>query len=52
MKEIILDNTFFELFSFVIDELTRHIQREVSWCMKFANDIVLSNKTRDRLMII
>lgn len=52
MKEIFLDNTPFKLFSLVIDELTRHIQREVSWCMQFIDKIVLSDKTRNKLMII
>ncbi|XP_070030731.1 uncharacterized protein [Nicotiana sylvestris] len=29
-----------------MDVLTRHIQGEVSWCMLFANDTVLIDKTR------
>ena len=29
-----------------MDELTRHIQDEVPWCMFFANDIVLVVKTK------
>ncbi|XP_070029668.1 uncharacterized protein [Nicotiana sylvestris] len=35
------------LFALVMDVLTRHIQGEVSWCMLFANDIVLIDETRD-----
>ena len=29
------------LFALIMDELTAHIQEEISWCMLFANDIVL-----------
>ena len=29
------------LFSLIMDELTTHIQEEVSWCMLFADNIVL-----------
>ncbi|XP_038726438.1 uncharacterized protein LOC120017335 [Tripterygium wilfordii] len=32
-----------------MDELTRHIQGEVSWCMLFAEDIVLVNDTISRV---
>lgn len=32
------------LFAIVMDELTRHIYRDVSWCMLFADDIVLIDK--------
>jgi len=35
------------LFTLVMDELTRGIQDEVSWCMLFAADIVLIDKTRE-----
>ncbi|KAF3679745.1 Ubiquitin-conjugating enzyme E2 N [Capsicum annuum] len=34
------------LFALVMDVLTRHIQREVSWCMLFADDVVLIDETR------
>lgn len=34
------------LFSLVLNELTRQIQGEVSWCMFFADDIVLIDETR------
>uniref|UniRef100_A0A1S3YG52 Reverse transcriptase domain-containing protein n=1 Tax=Nicotiana tabacum TaxID=4097 RepID=A0A1S3YG52_TOBAC len=34
------------LFSLAMDALTRHIQGEVSWCMLFADDIVLIDETR------
>lgn len=34
------------LFVLVMNELTRHIQGEVSWCMLFANNIALIKETR------
>ena len=37
------------LFTIIMDELTKEIPDEVSWCMLFANNIVLTNVTRGRL---
>jgi len=34
------------LFVIVMDELTRAIQNEISWCMLFADDIVLVDEKR------
>ena len=34
------------LFVIVMDELTRAIQDEISWCMLFADDIILVDETR------
>ena len=36
----------FLLFVIVMDGLTRAIQDEISWCMLFADDIILVDKTR------
>ena len=33
----------------MMDELTRAIYDEISWCMLFANDIVLVDETRARV---
>jgi len=37
------------LFTIVMDELTREIQDKISWCMLFADDIVLIDDTREGL---
>lgn len=37
------------LFALMMDELTRHIQTEESWCMLFAYDIVMIDKTKGGL---
>uniref|UniRef100_A0A5B6YMG0 Reverse transcriptase domain-containing protein n=1 Tax=Davidia involucrata TaxID=16924 RepID=A0A5B6YMG0_DAVIN len=34
------------LFALVMDELTKHIQDEVSWCMFFVDDIVLIDEIK------
>lgn len=36
------------LFAVVMNGLTRHIQRQMPWCMLFAHDIVLIDETRGR----
>jgi hypothetical protein len=35
------------LFALVIDEVTRDIQGDISWCMLFANDVVLVDESRE-----
>ena len=34
------------LFAPVMDELTKHIQDDILWCMLFADDIVLIDETK------
>ena len=34
------------LFALVMDELTKNIPDDVSWCMLFADNIVIINETR------
>lgn len=46
---IILENVRPFLFALVIDNLTRHTQGEVPWCMLFEDDIVLIGKISDRV---
>ena len=36
-------------FAIVMDELTRAIHDEISWCILFADDIVLVDETRARV---
>ena len=36
-------------FTIVMDELTKRIQDEISWCIVFADDIILIDQIRDRL---
>ena len=33
-------------FALAMDQLTKHIQDEITWCMLFTDDIVLVNETR------
>ncbi|KAK8942392.1 hypothetical protein KSP39_PZI009234 [Platanthera zijinensis] len=35
------------LFTLILDELTRHIQQTIPWCLFFADDIVLVVETRE-----
>ncbi|NHN21645.1 hypothetical protein G6046_11985, partial [Bacillus amyloliquefaciens] len=36
------------LFALVMDALTGHLQEDLSWCVFFADDILLVDKTRER----
>ncbi|KAI0494831.1 hypothetical protein KFK09_024974 [Dendrobium nobile] len=40
------------LFALVMDVLTRHLQEDVPWCMLFADDILLVDKTREGVEVI
>ncbi|KAM2605119.1 hypothetical protein TB2_033955 [Malus domestica] len=35
------------IFALVMDELTRHIQDDIPWCMLFADNIVLIDETQE-----
>jgi hypothetical protein len=37
------------LFALVMDEVTRDIQGGITWCMLFANDMVLVDESRTRI---
>lgn len=39
-------STKFYLFTLIMDELTRHIQHEIPWCMLFTDDIIVINESR------
>jgi hypothetical protein len=34
------------LFALVVDEVTRDIQSDITWCMLFADDVVLVDENR------
>jgi hypothetical protein len=34
------------IFTLVMDEITKDIQRDIPWCMLFANDVVLIDERR------
>ena len=38
------------LFTLVMDEVTRDIQDDIPWCMLFADDVVLLDESRTRLI--
>ncbi|KAH0468862.1 hypothetical protein IEQ34_002094 [Dendrobium chrysotoxum] len=40
------------LFALVMDVLTRHLQEDVPWCMLFADDILLIDKTREGVEVM
>ena len=37
------------LFSLLMDEVTRDIQDDITWCMLFADDVVLVDESRTRV---
>ncbi|KAI0508024.1 hypothetical protein KFK09_014158 [Dendrobium nobile] len=40
------------LFALVMDVLTRHLQEDVPWCMLFASDILLVDRTKEGVQAI
>ena len=36
------------LFALVMDEVTRNIQRDIPWCMLFADDVVLVDESQKK----
>jgi hypothetical protein len=39
------------LFALVVDEVTRGIQRDIPWCMLFADDVVLVDENQEGVNI-
>ena len=39
------------LFALVMDEVTRNIQGNISWCMLFADDVVLVDKSQAKVNV-
>lgn len=39
------------MIALVIDDISRHIQNDVAWCLSFADDIVLIDETRAGITI-
>ncbi|KAK8918586.1 hypothetical protein KSP39_PZI021502 [Platanthera zijinensis] len=45
MWVIYKESFYYFLFTLIVDELTRHIQQEITWCILFADVIVLVDET-------